>query len=203
MKLASKEDVLSRLQARASGTGTFKSTTRKMATVPGHRNVRFQEPILRPSRSTRDLVLLPRLVPPERYGGTSNPRDKVGKPGVLRPADARMFDDDESICDSLRDLIESAGLVARCFGSAEEFLKSGLHCQPACLITDILMPKMSGLELQTKLKDEECDIPVIFITAYVDASMRIQAMREGAVEFLAKPFDHHMLLKTLRAALDM
>ena len=114
-----------------------------------------------------------------------------------------MFDDDESICDSLRDLIESAGLVARCFGSAEEFLQSGLHCQPACLITDILMPKMSGLELQSKLKDEECDIPVIFITAYVDASMRIQAMREGAVEFLAKPFDHHMLLKTLRAALDM
>ena len=105
--------------------------------------------------------------------------------------------------DSLRDLMEAAGLVAQCFGSAEEFLASGLHRQAACLITDILMPKMSGLELQAKLKEEECDIPIIFITAYGDARMRIQAMREGAVEFLAKPFDHLLLLKTVRAALDM
>ena len=114
-----------------------------------------------------------------------------------------IVDDDEAMQDSLRDLMESAGLVARCFGSAGEFLESGLHRQAACLITDILMPKMSGLELQTRLKDEECDIPIIFITAYGDAKMRIQAMREGAVEFLAKPFDHQLLLKTVRAALDM
>src|SRR5580704_11893226 len=114
-----------------------------------------------------------------------------------------IIDDDESICDSLEDLMESAGLVARCFGSAEEFLASGLHRQAGCLITDILMPKMSGLELQTRLRDAECDIPIIFITAYGDARMRIQAMREGAVELLAKPFDHHQLLKTVRAALDM
>jgi FixJ family two-component response regulator len=114
-----------------------------------------------------------------------------------------ILDDDESICDSLRDLMESAGLEARCFGSAEEFLESGLHRQAACLITDILMPKMSGLELQARLKDEECDIPVIFITAYGDAKMRIQAMREGAVEFLAKPFDHQLMIKTVRAALDL
>ena len=114
-----------------------------------------------------------------------------------------IIDDDESICDSLRDLMESAGLEARCFGSAEEFFESGLHRQAVCLITDILMPKMSGLELQTRLKDEECDIPIIFITAYGDASMRIQAMREGAVELLAKPFDHQLMLKTVRAALDM
>jgi two-component system, LuxR family, response regulator FixJ len=114
-----------------------------------------------------------------------------------------VIDDDESICDSLRDLMESAGLVTRCFRSAEEFLEFRLHRQAACLITDILMPKVSGLELQTRLKDEGCDIPIIFITAYGDAGMRIQAMREGAVEFLAKPFDHHLLLKTVRAALDM
>src|ERR1700757_3883539 len=114
-----------------------------------------------------------------------------------------IIDDDESICDSLRDLMESAGLLARCFGSAQEFLESGLHRQAACLITDILMPKMSGLELQTRLKDEECNIPIIFITAFGDANMRIQAMREGAVEFLAKPFDHQLMLKTVRAALDM
>src|SRR5712692_424696 len=114
-----------------------------------------------------------------------------------------IIDDDESICDSLRDLMESAGLLARCFGSAQEFLESGMHRQAACLITDILMPKMSGLELQTRLKAEECDIPIIFITAYGDAGTRIQAMREGAVEFFAKPFDHQLLLKTVRAALDM
>src|SRR5258708_8418146 len=113
------------------------------------------------------------------------------------------IDDDDAMQDSLRDLMEAAGLVARCFGSAEEFLESGLHTRAACLIVDIRMPKMSGLELQTRLRDEECDIPIIFITAYGDASMRIQAMREGAVELLAKPFDHHLLLKTVRAALDM
>jgi FixJ family two-component response regulator len=114
-----------------------------------------------------------------------------------------IIDDDDAMRDSLRDLMEAAGLVARCFGSAAEFLTSGLHRQAACLITDILMPKMSGLELQTRLKDEECDIPIIFITAHGDATMRIQAMRAGAVEFLEKPFDHHLLLKTVRAALDM
>ena len=65
------------------------------------------------------------------------------------------------------------------------------------------MPKMSGLELQTRLKVEKCDIPIIFITAYGDAKTRIQAMKEGAMQFLAKPFDHHLLLKTVRAALDM
>ena len=114
-----------------------------------------------------------------------------------------IIEDDESIQDSLRDLIESTGLVTRCFGSAEEFLASGLHRQSACLITDILMPRMSGLELQARLKDEECDIPIIFITAYGDAGMRIQAMREGAVEFMAKPLDYQLLLTTVRAALDM
>ena len=99
--------------------------------------------------------------------------------------------------------MESAGLAALCFGSAEDFLESGLHRQAACLITDIRMPKMSGLQLQARLKDEECDIPIIFITAYGDARMRIQAMRKGAVEFLAKPIDHQLLLQTVRAALDM
>ena len=75
--------------------------------------------------------------------------------------------------------------------------------QAACLITDIRMPKMSGLELQSRLKDEECSVPIIFITAHGDTRMRIRAMREGAVEFLAKPFDHQVLLKRVRAALDM
>ena len=65
------------------------------------------------------------------------------------------------------------------------------------------MPKMSGLQLQARLKEEECNIPIIFITAHGDARMRIHAMREGAVEFLAKPFDHRLLLKRVRDALEM
>src|SRR5258707_7545995 len=114
-----------------------------------------------------------------------------------------IIDHDDAMQDSLRDLMEAAALVARCFGCAEEFLASDLHARAACLIVDIRMPKMSGLQLQARLKEEECDIPIIFITAYGNARMRIRAMREGAVEFLAKPFDHHLLLKRVRAALDM
>ena len=71
------------------------------------------------------------------------------------------------------------------------------------MIADICTPKMSELELQARLKEEECDIPIIFITAYGDGRMRIRAMREGAVEFLAKPLDHQLMLRTVRAALDM
>jgi two-component system response regulator FixJ len=134
----------------------------------------------------------------QKQGGKQLRAERVRETSKL----VAIVDDDEAMRDSLRDLMEAAGLVARCFGSAEEFLESGLHRQAACLITDILMPKMSGLQLQTRLKDEECDIPIIFITAYGDARMRIRAMREGAVEFLAKPFDHQLLLKTVRAALD-
>ena len=124
-------------------------------------------------------------------------------PGNQRTKLIAIIDDDESMQDSLQDLIEAAGLEARCFGSAEEFLESGLAGQAACLIVDIRMPKMSGLQLQARLKEEECNIPIIFITAHGDSRMRIRAMREGAVEFLAKPFDHHLLLKRVRAALDM
>jgi FixJ family two-component response regulator len=113
-----------------------------------------------------------------------------------------IIDDDQTMQDSLRDLIESTGLLARCFGSAEEFLESGLHRQAACLIAEIQMPGMSGLELQARLKEEQCSIPIIFIASNGGARMRIQAMREGAVEFLAKPLDYQLLLKTVRAALD-
>jgi FixJ family two-component response regulator len=114
-----------------------------------------------------------------------------------------VIDDDESMQESLCDLIESAGLVARCFGSAEEFLEYDLHSEVGCLIAEIQMPGMSGLELQAKLKEERCSIPIIFITSNGSARLRIQAMREGAVEFLRKPLDHQLLLETVRAALNM
>ena len=114
-----------------------------------------------------------------------------------------IVDDDESMRDSLRDSIESTGLVARCFGSAEEFLKYDLHCEFGCLLAEIQMPGISGLELQARLKEEQCNIPIIFIASSGGARMRIQAMREGAVEFLAEPLDYQLLLKTVAAALDL
>ena len=112
-----------------------------------------------------------------------------------------IVDDDESVQRALQDLIESDGLSALCFGSAEQFLDSGARNKAACLIADIRMPGMSGLELQAKLKAERCPIPIIFITAHGDAEMRIHAMREGAVQFLSKPFDDTVLLEIVHAAL--
>ena len=114
-----------------------------------------------------------------------------------------IVDDDESVQSALQDLMEADGLSARSFGSAEEFLQSGLLRKAACLIVDIRMPGMSGLELQARLKEDRFDTPIIFITAHGDARVRMQAMREGAAEFLVKPFDDQVLLSRVRAALDM
>jgi FixJ family two-component response regulator len=112
-----------------------------------------------------------------------------------------IVDDDESLKSALQDLIESDGLSALCFGSAEQFLDSEARHKAACLIADIRMPGMSGLELQAKLKAERCRIPIIFITAHGDAEIRTLAMRDGAVEFLTKPFDDAVLLEIVHAAL--
>ena len=100
-----------------------------------------------------------------------------------------IVDDDDSMRSAVQDLLEAVGLPARGFVSAEEFLRSGKQHETACLITDIRMPGMSGLELQAQLNAERCRIPIIFITAHGDEKMRLQARRQGAVEFLAKPFD--------------
>jgi FixJ family two-component response regulator len=113
-----------------------------------------------------------------------------------------IVDDDKSVQIALQDLIESEGLSTLCFGSAEQFLMSGAQHKAVCLIADIRMPGMSGLELQTQLKMERCRIPIIFITAHGDAKMQTQAMRDGAAKFLAKPFDNAVLLEALHAALE-
>jgi FixJ family two-component response regulator len=113
-----------------------------------------------------------------------------------------IVDDDRSVQIALQDLIESEGLSTLCFGSAEEFLNSGAQHKAACLIADIRMPGMSGLELQTKLKAERRPISIIFITAHGDAKMQTQAVRDGAVKFLAKPFDNTVLLEAVHAALE-
>lgn len=113
-----------------------------------------------------------------------------------------IVDDDESVQRALQDLIESDGLSALCFGSAEQFLDSEARHQAVCLIADIRMPGMSGLELQAKLKAERRRLPVIFITAHGDAEMRTVAMGDGAVEFLTKPFNDTVLLEAVHAALE-
>jgi len=127
------------------------------------------------------------------------------KPMQDRDGNTRIIaivDDDESVRFALKGMMKSVGLPAQTFASAEDFLNSGLLRQTACLIADIRMPGMSGLDLQIKLNAEHCRIPTIFITAHGDAKMRLQALRGGAVEFLAKPFDDEVLLENIRAALE-
>jgi FixJ family two-component response regulator len=113
-----------------------------------------------------------------------------------------IVDDDDSMRSAVQDLLEAVGFPAQGFASPEEFLKSGKQQETACLITDIRMPGMSGLELQANLKAEQYRIPIIFITAHGDERMRMQARREGAVEFLSKPFDNQVLIDSVRAALE-
>ena len=112
-----------------------------------------------------------------------------------------IVDDDDLMRGALQGMLKSVGLPSQAFASAEEFLQSGQQQHTACLIADIRMPGMSGLELQAKLNAEHCRIPTIFITAHGDTKMRMQALRAGAVEFLAKPFDDEALLGSVQAAL--
>ena len=114
-----------------------------------------------------------------------------------------IVDDDKSVQSALQDLIESEGLSTLCFGSAEEFLDSGVQDEAGCLIADIRMPSISGIELQSRLKADRCRIPIIFITAHGDPKMRAQAICDGAVEFLTKPFDNTVLLETVHAAIEL
>src|SRR5260370_39070737 len=112
-----------------------------------------------------------------------------------------IVDDDDSMRIALHGLLKAVGLPAQAFASAEKFLESGQQHETACLIADIRMPGISGLELQAKLNAERCKIPTIFITAHGDVKMRMQALRAGAVELLAKPFDDEVLLENVRVAL--
>ena len=123
--------------------------------------------------------------------------------GQTRAGLVAIVDDDESVRRALQGLMKAVGLPAKAYASAEEFLNSGEQNQTACLITDIRMPGMSGIELQAKLNAEHCRIPTIFITAHGDSRLRMQALRSGAVEFLAKPFNDDLLLENVRAALEM
>jgi FixJ family two-component response regulator len=112
-----------------------------------------------------------------------------------------VVDDNESIRRTTTLLIESFGFRAAAFESAEGFLKSGQLHDTSCLIVDVQMPGMNGLQLQSHLAAACCGIPIIFITAYDDKESRQRAMQAGAVAFLGKPFSDEQLLQTIRSTL--
>lgn len=120
------------------------------------------------------------------------------------PHEATVFvvDDDEAVRESLSALLDASGLRVKAFESAAAFLAGDLPQQKACLITDIRMPDMDGLELQIELKRRGSRLPVIVITGHGDVPLAVRAMKAGAIEFLEKPYDDQTLLDSLRLALN-
>jgi FixJ family two-component response regulator len=113
-----------------------------------------------------------------------------------------VVDDDASAREALEGLIRSAGLRVQMFASGQEFLRYKLPNVPSCLVLDVRMPGLSGLELQTRLTEIKPVIPVIFITGHGDVPMSVQAMKAGAVEFLMKPYIDDNLLEAIQQALE-
>src|ERR1700726_4463203 len=112
-----------------------------------------------------------------------------------------IVDDDADVRESLQELLESVGLNSQSFGSAQEFLAVGHGDGPSCLILDVRLPGISGLDLQHELKRGRIRIPIIFLTAHADVPMSVKAMKSGAVEFLTKPFRQQDLLDAVQRSL--
>jgi FixJ family two-component response regulator len=108
-----------------------------------------------------------------------------------------IIEDDDSVRRALRRLIRSMGLEVEAFATAEEFLESIERTLPSCLILDVNLPGLNGLELQQRLRAEGRNIPFVVITAYADERVREQALKAGAIAFLAKPFEERMLLQAV------
>jgi FixJ family two-component response regulator len=113
-----------------------------------------------------------------------------------------IIDDDAAVRASIQDLLESCGLRSVSFGTAEEFLRSELKGEPRCLVLDVSLPGISGLDFQRRLADAGFQIPIIFVTGHGDIPMTVKAMKSGAMEFLTKPFLDRDLLDAIRQALD-
>ena len=112
-----------------------------------------------------------------------------------------VVDDDADVRESLQELLDSVGLHSQSFGTAQEFLAVGHGDGPSCLILDVRLPGISGLELQHELKRGRISIPIIFLTAHADVPMSVKAMKSGAVEFLTKPFRQQDLLDAVQRSL--
>jgi two-component system, LuxR family, response regulator FixJ len=119
-----------------------------------------------------------------------------------QPATVFVVDDDEGVRNSLRFLLKSVGLTTRALASAGEFLDTYKPSQPGCLVLDVRMPGMSGLELQQQLNLRGATIPVIFITGHGDVPMAVEAMQHGAFDFLQKPFRDQDLIDRIQRALE-
>lgn len=113
-----------------------------------------------------------------------------------------LIDDDEAVRNSLSFVLEMNDLPARTYGSALEFLAVADGVQTGCVVTDVRMPEMSGLELIRKLKERGVALPVIVITGHGDVPLAVEAMRAGVIDFIEKPFDDEVLLRSIRMALD-
>ena len=113
-----------------------------------------------------------------------------------------VVDDDVSMREALKNLLRSMGLNVQTFGSAKEFLSSQRSESPGCLVLDVRLPGLSGLDLQRQLADANIQIPIIFITGHGDIQMSVRAMKAGAVEFLTKPFRDQDLLDAVQQAVD-
>ena len=113
-----------------------------------------------------------------------------------------VVDDDISVRESLEALIRLEGLEVQTFSSAQEFLAHPRTSAPSCMVLDVSLPGLNGLELQKRVSIEQRDMPIIFITGHGDIPMTVQAMKAGAVEFLTKPFADHVLLNAIRNAVD-
>jgi FixJ family two-component response regulator len=122
----------------------------------------------------------------------------------MTEADATVFvvDDDAPMRESLKNLIRSVGLRAELFASAQEFLRSKRPDAPSCLVLDVRLPGLSGLDLQRRTTEAGLEIPIIFITGHGDIPMSVRAMKAGAVEFLTKPFRDQDLLDAIQQALE-
>jgi FixJ family two-component response regulator len=123
----------------------------------------------------------------------------------MNPPDAPtvfVVDDDPSVRASIQGLLKSANLHSESFGTAEEFLRSMRSDGPSCLVLDVSLPGINGLDFQRELADAGIQIPIIFVTGHGDIPMTVKAMKSGAVEFLTKPFDDHDLLNAIQQALD-
>ena len=114
-----------------------------------------------------------------------------------------VVDDDESVRESLPDLLKEFGFASRVFSSAEEFLASDVVSETKCLILDIAMPGMSGPDLQRELIHRQLEVPIIFITGHRDKTVRLRMLEQGAVECLIKPFSDTSLLAALNTALQV
>jgi FixJ family two-component response regulator len=114
-----------------------------------------------------------------------------------------VVDDDESVREALPDLLGEFGFAARAFASAADFLASGCVAEARCLIVDIAMPGMSGLDLQRELRRRGQSVPIVFITAHGNEALRPRMLEQGAVDCLFKPFTDTALLEAIRAALGI